>query len=81
MGMRGADSCSVKVDELFVPEYRVQSMAAALPGQLFKSASANSTSGPATIMKRASCSLHGVSASRTVANLFAAIASAAAAVA
>ena len=31
MGMRGTGSCTVKVDNLFVPDYRVQSMATALP--------------------------------------------------
>ena len=41
MGMRGTSSCSVKVDELFVPEYRLQSMATALPGHVFKGASEN----------------------------------------
>jgi 3-hydroxy-9,10-secoandrosta-1,3,5(10)-triene-9,17-dione monooxygenase len=35
MGMRGTGSCSVKVDELFVPDYRVQSMAVGLPGHSF----------------------------------------------
>ena len=35
MGMRGTGSCTVKVEDLFVPEYRTQSMATALPGHEF----------------------------------------------
>lgn len=34
-GMRGTGSCTVKVEDLFVPQYRVQSMATALPGHVF----------------------------------------------
>ncbi len=41
MGMRGTGSSSVKVDELFVPAYRVQSMATALPGHAFAGVTAN----------------------------------------
>lgn len=41
LGMRGTSSCSVKVDELFVPDHRVQSMAIGLPGHVFKGAAAN----------------------------------------
>jgi 3-hydroxy-9,10-secoandrosta-1,3,5(10)-triene-9,17-dione monooxygenase len=41
LGMRGTQSCSVKVDELFVPAYRVQSMATALPGHGFAGVEAN----------------------------------------
>ena len=36
MGMCGTGSCTVKVENLFVPEYRVQSMATALPGHHYK---------------------------------------------
>jgi 3-hydroxy-9,10-secoandrosta-1,3,5(10)-triene-9,17-dione monooxygenase len=35
LGMRGTGSCTVKVEELFVPTYRTQSMATALPGHDF----------------------------------------------
>jgi len=35
MGMRGTGSCTVKVEDLFVPAYRTQSMATALPGHEF----------------------------------------------
>jgi 3-hydroxy-9,10-secoandrosta-1,3,5(10)-triene-9,17-dione monooxygenase len=35
MGMRGTGSCTVKVEELFVPQYRTQSMATALPGHRY----------------------------------------------
>lgn len=42
MGMRGTGSCTVKVDELFVPQYRVQSMATSLPGHRYAGASENS---------------------------------------
>ncbi len=41
MGMRGTGSCTVKVDNLFVPEYRVQSMATALPGHRFAGTAIN----------------------------------------
>jgi 3-hydroxy-9,10-secoandrosta-1,3,5(10)-triene-9,17-dione monooxygenase len=41
LGMRGTSSCSVKVDELFVPEHRVQSMAIALQGHQFKGGNLN----------------------------------------
>jgi 3-hydroxy-9,10-secoandrosta-1,3,5(10)-triene-9,17-dione monooxygenase len=41
LGMRGTQSCSVKVEDLFVPDYRVQSMATALPGHSFAGVKAN----------------------------------------
>jgi len=41
LGMRGTGSCSVAVEELFVPDYRVQSMATALPGHSFAGVAAN----------------------------------------
>jgi 3-hydroxy-9,10-secoandrosta-1,3,5(10)-triene-9,17-dione monooxygenase len=41
MGMRGTGSCSIKVNELFVPAHRVQSMATALPGHSFAGVKAN----------------------------------------
>jgi 3-hydroxy-9,10-secoandrosta-1,3,5(10)-triene-9,17-dione monooxygenase len=44
LGMRGTGSCSVKVDEVFVPSHRVQSMAIALPGHSFAGTKANPNS-------------------------------------
>lgn len=41
MGMCGTGSCTVKVENLFVPDYRVQSMAAALPGHRYAGAQEN----------------------------------------
>jgi 3-hydroxy-9,10-secoandrosta-1,3,5(10)-triene-9,17-dione monooxygenase len=41
MGMRGTGSCTVKVEELFVPLYRTQSMATALPGHRYAGVSEN----------------------------------------
>ena len=41
MGMCGTGSCTVTVEDLFVPEYRVQSMATALPGHRFAGAADN----------------------------------------
>jgi 3-hydroxy-9,10-secoandrosta-1,3,5(10)-triene-9,17-dione monooxygenase len=41
MGMRGTGSCTVKVENLFVPQYRVQSMATALPGHRFAGVAEN----------------------------------------
>ena len=41
MGMRGTGSCTCKIENLFVPDYRVQSMATALPGHRFKGAPDN----------------------------------------
>jgi 3-hydroxy-9,10-secoandrosta-1,3,5(10)-triene-9,17-dione monooxygenase len=41
LGMRGTGSCSVVVDEVFVPTHRVQSMATALPGHSFAGVEAN----------------------------------------
>ena len=41
LGMRGTGSSTVKVEELFVPEYRVQSMAAGLPGHTYAGVNAN----------------------------------------
>lgn len=41
MGMRGTGSCTVKVAELFVPDYRVQTMATALPGHRFAGTAEN----------------------------------------
>jgi len=38
LGMRGTGSSTVKVEELFVPEYRTQSMATAVPGHEFPGA-------------------------------------------
>lgn len=35
MGMRGTGSCTVTVENLFVPQYRVQSMAHGLPGHSY----------------------------------------------
>lgn len=42
MGMRGTGSCTVKVEELFVPQYRVQSMATSLPGHSYAGVAENS---------------------------------------
>ena len=41
MGMRGTGSSTVTVEELFVPEHRVQSMATALPDHSFAGVEAN----------------------------------------
>ena len=41
LGMRGTGSCTVTVKDLFVPDYRVQSMATALPGHHFPGAAIN----------------------------------------
>jgi len=41
LGMRGTGSSTVKVEELFVPEYRVQSMASALPDHTYAGVKAN----------------------------------------
>jgi len=41
LGMRGTGSSTVKVEELFVPDYRVQSMASALPGHTYAGVKAN----------------------------------------
>jgi 3-hydroxy-9,10-secoandrosta-1,3,5(10)-triene-9,17-dione monooxygenase len=41
LGMLGTGSCTVKVEELFVPEYRTQSMATALPSHEFPGVKVN----------------------------------------
>ncbi len=41
MGMRGTGSCTVKVENLFVPQYRLQSMATGLPGHAYAGAAEN----------------------------------------
>jgi len=41
LGMRGTGSCTVQVEDLFVPAYRTQSMATALPGHEFPGVKAN----------------------------------------
>lgn len=41
LGMRGTGSCSVKAEEVFVPEHRTQSMAIGLPGHRFAGVAAN----------------------------------------
>lgn len=41
LGMRGTGSCTVRVDDRFVPEHRVQSMALGLPGHAFAGVKVN----------------------------------------